>query len=174
MSPLLLIKDALNLLRSLTKCPPTSQVSFKCLNTPTHCIQSGSHRPPDSASGSTACTVFREALAQLLPNCRRPCFPGTAGHHHCPLPPSQPISPASVHLQPGPSYQLSCWSLPPSLPFSPSFTLAAKGLFLEYTSEMPFPPSSLGKTPIHPSKHSLNVTLSLSLSLIFLNRKLLP
>lgn len=83
MSPFLLIKDAFNLFRSFTKCPPTGQDSFKCLNTSTHRmgVQGGSHRPPGFSSSSGCCSIFRVAFAQPLPNSRRPRFLGAMGGH---------------------------------------------------------------------------------------------
>lgn len=67
-SPFLLIKDALNLLRSFTKCPPTSQDSFKCLNTPTRCtgVQSESHRPSGSSSSSGCLHILQGGICPVF------------------------------------------------------------------------------------------------------------
>lgn len=77
-----------------------------------------------------------------------------------PLLPSQPISQALVHLQPGPSLRLLCQgSCSPRLPLQ----CTLHTIFLEHTSENAQSSFITWKTPILPSKPSLNVTSSLKL-----------
>ena len=77
-----------------------------------------------------------------------------------PLLPSRPISQALVHLQPGPSRWLLCQgSCSPRLPLQ----CILHTIFLEHVSENALSSFFAWKTPILPSKPSLNVTSSLKL-----------
>lgn len=106
MSPFLLIKDAFNLFRSFTKCPPTGQDSFKCLNTSAHRmgVQGGSRRPPGFSSSSDCTVSSGWDSPNLLPNFRRPRFLGAIGVHQL-FPPFSP----TAHL-PGRSGSLA-WTI---------------------------------------------------------------
>lgn len=94
MSPFLLIKDAFNLFRSFTKCPPTGQDSFQCLNTSTHRmgVQGGSH-----------------SLLVLL----KFWLPAVSSGWHSPSLCQTPGGPTSLEL-----WVTGCFPLPPSQPIS--------------------------------------------------------
>lgn len=165
MSPFLLIQDALTLLRSFTKCPPTSQDYFKGLNTPTRCmeVQSESHRPSGSSSSSGCLHILQggtcPVFAKLQEDSLSWSYRSLAVFHgllHSPSPRPQCISSVDHHIR-----YLARLPAPTASTSSPSLTLAVMGIFLEDTADNALPSFFNEKTPTLPLKSKFKSSSSL-------------